>query len=799
MANEINRVYQFLAKFNKNGKDWIDEADTNKDGFVIKSEFRTLMEGFDWNGETSQDSKNDLINQFWKTIDTNKSTSKIGASKIRNANALDNKEVAAMEYRITGYEILNKYIENLKCPAGIKDKVTWKQKINESLLNKVEEYLETEKPVEELQAYLEEVGAGVQNMATADMFADQYLYSNEMKNLLKQYDFVYDKDTELYEIISNYVNNVPKDATAQSIQETVIKIVDAYLATAGIKENSGNIDLSEYGYEANQYSALNEIQKAVLKKQITDNLSAIKKEANYEKYKDIYDDAINNFIENKLEGASYNDFETLKKIGIDEFKNDESYKNISKMAVVSDILNADDLKQAISEAVTETFANKIGNAMEGEIPVYDEIVNEATQKAIDGEFDTNGQIDKAKVKQWIIEEIKTRLTEFYPNNLEGVEFDELNPTYDALVHSAKAQNNSDKHKEIAISYCTIVSAKSTSLANAVNEIFGDYKTSIKNLTTNEIDKKMLELKAKVQEIGDISTYVVSNWGDLPSDVTLAMNATKNYALNATVSSKNGAIDTARITYAVDGVKTNNNVLTLKGESTNGTKSVKVDIYVDDVKIGTKTISVKTLESQFNWSNINTRYNGYINTGEDELTPNGNKTLSELYSSNGVINLTGSADLYRANAADNFNQLTGGGAKEAVNRAKSGLANFVDFIVNAAKETGSYNTEALSKAAERVKSLYNAAFTHSLNNWAGKKSTKDNVVSYDGENYNYQVAKYWSNNSTMDVEYSKKSSAANNDLGLRIGEQYDDGWYQIVVNSKCVMDLFNRFYEQALMS
>lgn len=801
MSNEINRVYQFLANFNKNGKDWIDEADTNKDGFVIKSEFRTLMEEFDWNGETSQESKNDLINSFWKTIDTNKSTSKIGASKIRNANALDNKEVNAMEYRITGYETLNNYINSLNCPSMIKDKTTWKQKINESLLNKVEEFLETGKPIEELQAYLEENGASVQNMTTADMFADQYLYGNEMKNLLKGYDFVYDKDTELYEIISNYVKNVPADATPESIQKTVIQIVDAYLSTAGIKENSGNIDLSQYGYSTNEYSGLNEIQKSVLRKQIAENLVGIKNEANYEKYKDVYEDAIENFINSMLEGASFSEFESLKNISLEDFKKDECYQNIGAMASVKEVLSSDELKNEIAKAVTDTFANKITNALEGEIPAYDELIDEATQKAINGEFDTNGTLDKAKVKAWILEELKTRLIEFYPNNLEGVEFNELNPTYDALTYSAKAQNNTDRFKEIAISYCQVIAAKSTNLANAVEDIFGNFATTIKNMTTSEIEQKMADLKAKVEEIGDISTFIISNWGDLPSDVTLGTNATKNYALNATVSGRNGAIDTSRITYSVDsgnGTLNNGNTLTLKGANSNATNTVKIAVLVDGVKIGTKSVSVRTITTQFNWNNVTTRYNGYINTGEDEKTPNGNKALNELYSTNGVINLTGSADLYKANEADNFNQLTGNGAREAVNRAKSGLASFVDFIVNAIKETGNYDAEALAKAAEQVKSLYNAAFTHSLNNWAGKKSTKDNIVSYDGENYNYQVAKYWSNNSTRDVEYAKNSSAANNDLGLRIGEQYDDGWYQIVVNSKCVMDLFNRFYEQALL-
>ena len=67
MSNDISRVYQFLAKQGN----WISAADTNGDGAIIKTEFRNFMEeNFEWDGETSDAGKNDLINSFWNTIDT---------------------------------------------------------------------------------------------------------------------------------------------------------------------------------------------------------------------------------------------------------------------------------------------------------------------------------------------------------------------------------------------------------------------------------------------------------------------------------------------------------------------------------------------------------------------------------------------------------------------------------------------------------------------------------------------------------------------------------------------------------
>lgn len=703
MSNEISRVYQFLASFNKDGKDWKDVADSNDDGFVIKAEFRTLMEDFDWNGETSKESKNDLINQFWKTIDTNKSTSKIGTSKIRNANALDNKEVESMEYRITGYEKLNNYIANLNCPSLIKDKATWKQKINESLLSKVEEYLNTNKPIEELDAYLNEIGNGVQNMTTADMFADQYINGNEIQGILKQYNYVYDKDTELYEIISNFVKNIPADATANSIQETVINIVDAYLATAGLRENKGNIDLSQYGYEVSEHSGINEIQKSVLTKVITDNLAAIKNEPNYEKYKDVYDKAIADFINNTVDGASYSDFENLKNVGINEFKADDSYKNIGAMIVVKDVFASEDLKKAIANAVTDTFANKIISAKEGEIPVYDEIVDEAIQKAINGDFDKNGAVDKTKLQEWVVNEIKLRLTEFYPNNLEGVELSDMNPTYDALVYSADAKSDTNKHKEIALSYCTVISARGSAFADAVKEVFGDFKTTISNMTTGEIEQKMTILKTKIMEIHEISTYTVANWGNIPNDVSLGVNKTRAYALDAVVNDKESrAISSAKITYKVDGQPTSGS-MSVKGGAAAGTvNKVNVEVLVNGINVGTKTITVTTIDMRIssdsiqnvkNWSG--TAPNGVTvmreARGNDVGTAISRNDFDDLYNNNQIICL----GFYKDD--DKYNWTKSG--KDEITKK---LMNLGSYVVNTlAASIPNVDKDILQKAMERV--------------------------------------------------------------------------------------------------
>ena len=171
----------------------------------------------------------------------------------------------------------------------------------------------------------------------------------------------------------------------------------------------------------------------------------------------------------------------------------------------------------------------------------------------------------------------------------------------------------------------------------------------------------------------------------------------------------------------------------------------------------------------------------------DTTPNTVKSLAELYNGNGVMNLLAHNDMRR-----------GLDWLGAVAEAKTAIGTFVDTIASACASSGiQYDQTALNTAKEKVVALYTAAFDHSIDNWAGKKETKNNTFQYDGQTYSYQVCKYYKNSTTMDTAYAQGCSASNNQLGLRIGEQYDDHWFQITVNTRCVMDLFNRFYQEAL--
>ena len=336
MSNEISRVYQFLAE----RPDWKTEMDTNNDGTILKSEFRDFLAAeFDWeslegwNGETSK--QTDLINEFWKNIDTTQ-TGNITGTNFKNKNALDSKEITNMNLKIEMYEILNDYTSTLSAPSVVSDSSRWKQSVNQSLANLTETFIKNGGVKEDLLAYLESVSEGVQNKTTADCVADEYL-NTELKDFMKEYNYSYLEDKTLQGIISNYIQNIPEGSTAEDIKSTVQLIVDAYLATAGLKEDNA-FDLGAYGYTVNDTTALNDLQKTYLTKTLQTAFENVQNEANYEANKELYDNAVNEYINNILSNAKFNDFETIKDYNYEMFTNIEQYKEVTYVVTAKELL-----------------------------------------------------------------------------------------------------------------------------------------------------------------------------------------------------------------------------------------------------------------------------------------------------------------------------------------------------------------------------------------------------------------------------------------------------------------------------
>lgn len=684
MSNDVSsKVYLFLAKQG----DWATAADKNGDGTVIKSEFRQYMENnYEWNGEDAS-AKSDLINQFWKEIDT-KQSGKLN-KKLNNKGALDKNEINTMNNKIQMYEILNNFTSNsIEVPSVVQDRANWKKSVAESLANKVDAYIKANKSADDLEAYLQEISPEIERKATADYCANQYL-NTEMKDIVKEYGYSYADDSTLQGMIDNYISQLSANSgeipSAEEINETVINIINEYLSTAGLKDSDG-FDLSQYGYTANENSPLNDLQKSIIKSKMQKSLKDITKESDYETYKSLYDDAINQYIEYVLSEGKFGDFTNLQGYGVGEFENSDSYQSAKKAISVKSYIDSADFKSAISSAVSSAFADRISNVMTGEVPAYDTLISDIMTKAQNGEFDNaDGSLNTEKMQKYIIEQVKSNIAEFYPNGLGDMSLDDLNTMYDALVEAAREKNDAAKVKEAAISYCQAVSKKSTTLAQAVKDVFGaGYAATINQMLSGEIDSKMTELKAKVNEIGDASTFKVTNWQGLPTDNSvIALSTSNKYNISATVES-NGA--TPKLTYSVVDVSGGTATCSQFGElvitsgNSEGYMTVQVAVLADGVQIGTKSISLQCKQTA----------EGIVNSiGYDAW--GGTSSNLEVYGLNGVgdgksqVTSQSFADLYNNNAVIMLHMGKGNGTH--TDTVKERLTNLCSYIVNALGSKG----------------------------------------------------------------------------------------------------------------
>ena len=182
MSNDISKVYQFLSTIG----DWKTNADKDGDGIIVKKEMRSfLQENYfenysGWDGTApTENQKNDIINQFWKSIDTNQ-VGKVG--RYKNKNALDTTEQETTNTKVQCYEKLNDFVkENVKitdAPSGISSS-QWKASITEGLTEALENFLKNKtadqisKALEsgELDAILQKQLPLSKGRATADYYA----------------------------------------------------------------------------------------------------------------------------------------------------------------------------------------------------------------------------------------------------------------------------------------------------------------------------------------------------------------------------------------------------------------------------------------------------------------------------------------------------------------------------------------------------------------------------------------------------------------------------------------------------
>ncbi|MBR1374382.1 hypothetical protein IJ556_08050, partial [bacterium] len=428
------------------------------------------------------------------------------------------------------------------------------------------------------------------------------------------------------------------------------------------------------------------------------------------------------------------------------------------------------------------IAEKIGGAMKGELPTLDKIMNDTIAKAKNGDF--GDPLDVNKVIDYAISQIKAKLADFYPNGMNGLSTTEMGVLYKALEKSAVDSQKPDDLKNAAIMYCKgIIGKKSNAFKEAVSEIFGeDYAQTIKSLTSSEIQKMMADLLAKVEELGDASTFRLSDsdsiWGIFQSKSTATIEMRKSEAIGSlgrscTIDGKNIATD--RITYSSSNSSlisiNDSGEVTLNGGSSAGEFQVKVNILIDGIIVGTKTINITVTKVQtFDLPEYDNNECVDIGSGENGggWANIGNHKDNEAFS-----DMTLMANC----AATCYGNLKG----------------IIDNIVNACKSAGIYDTAALDKAAQKTKELYENALKELFTNRAGKGDSK--VVKYN--NYNmYSYTEKYASGTEGKSPVSQKAS--NGDLGITLRISYSNNdTYKCEVNTTCVKDILQKFYREAL--
>lgn len=725
MSNDVSRVYQFLANLG----DWKTKADKNSDGTIIKSEFSSFMEeNYDWDGETTEAGKNDLINSFWKTIDTNQS-GKLSGTRFKNKNALDSKEINAMQDRIAIYESLNTYVADIQVPNEISDKAGWKKSISASLANTTETLIKQGVTADTLAEELDKIIENVKNKTTADYCANEYL-NTSMKDVVKQYGYAYADDATLKGIIDNFVNNLPEDSDSASIKQTVEEIVDAYMATATGNGSEDVSILEQYGYTPSNDTAMNDLQKSIVKTKLTEALADLKNEADYKNNSALYDTAINEYIEAMLKDKTYGDYtNNAIEYSLQAFKDSETGKALTKTIEVKNLFGSDEFKNALTDKLSSSFADRISGLMKGEISAYDDIQTKALEKAKNGDFDTNGTLDTQKAIDWIVEQMTQRLTEFYPNGLNDMSLTDLGTMYDKLVESAKANEDAASVKKAALSYCNAVAKKSTLLSQAVKDIFGNsYATEINKLTTPEIEAKMTDLKAKVEEIGDISTMTEAEKNALVAGLkdsySFEQNAVDNKVQLPNSATCNGnTITSDRITYSGTGcVSVNESGNVTINTTKAGTYTGKVNVSIDGNIVATKTITVTIQESAS--SIISKTTDKQLPLSETVDNWNTDANFQDLYNGDKTVILYGRMDKKNRDW---------GHMKSDIKDDLSTLGTQVVDIL----ATAGLDKAKLSTAAQTVVNRYidAGAIKNKNNKGTSKNALKNNCINYMTDNRN----------------------------------------------------------------
>lgn len=494
--SDISKVYLFLSQRN----DWVKEADTNSDSTITKYEFGTFMKNnYDFT-DVSENDQNELINKFWAKFDTNRSGKVFNNSKLRNKNALDSKEIDALNKKVEVFEALNEYVSKLVAPNSV-DAAKWKSSVSESLTNYAEEFVNQGKNASDLTAYLDSIKGLVSNKTTANLYAQNYAEQATV-SLARQYGYNVKSDSQLQGIIDNYVLSLNGTESTEDIIAGVKEAIDNYIASGNIGTSNSNQYTDN---SSSQVGELNDIQKSIAKtkiKEYADTLydttfeslfsglsfssEDVKKEFKTA-LSSLIDSAVESFI-NKMSQSDFNNLdEVVKSFNPADYVTDDMKKDVySKYYSAKTDDTLDKLANELVKGVTAVRANEISSELGFDL--YNSKV---------GEFKLDAKTIKTLLKDLssVTEEFVNNFIQSgkSPNKFES-EFEDF--IYDYLfTSSADAVNEAldDVTKEAYIGNSKLASYKET-CKSAVADIItlqGNLKLGSKKITSENY-KEVIE-------------------------------------------------------------------------------------------------------------------------------------------------------------------------------------------------------------------------------------------------------------------------------------------------------------------
>ena len=352
--SSISKIYQFISDNYQNIEAWkedVDQAYGNSDGTLVKTEARSfLLKNIDdWCGE-DKSKANDLINKFWKSIDTIV-TGKVGTTTISNKNALNEDELKNASKNLKIASLVSAYVSSQQIPQDFKQYgvgENWQQSVKESLANKAFEAFKsykydenkTEEFEQKVKDFIKENFKSSSALTNANLYKNIAIDSAQATTDGKDYSDVLKKDEKLDKIIESYIKSIKDnpDVNYKEIQDTINCLVNDYIATAGIG-NGGRVGsskafdiyetdewgvstgkvaksgaettsaerLQKFGYKSNK---LNDLQIAVLTDRLTTAITnSLTKNSVYIDNKDYIGAKITSFVDEKINSG--NDFKTI--------------------------------------------------------------------------------------------------------------------------------------------------------------------------------------------------------------------------------------------------------------------------------------------------------------------------------------------------------------------------------------------------------------------------------------------------------------------------------------------------------